>query len=71
MIQLTSLKGERFYLNEILVCRIDQIPDTLITLTDGNKLRVQEHPEEVVEKIRDYQRSIGAVFKVIRTEMEP
>lgn len=68
MIHLTSLKGETFYLNEILVYRIDQVPDTLITLTDGNKLRVSETPEEVVEKIRNYQKSVGVMFKVIRTE---
>lgn len=71
MIQLTSLKGETFYLNEILVYRIDQVPDTMITLTDGNKLRVSETPEKVVEKIRDYQKSVGVMFKVIRTEATP
>ena len=71
MIQLTSLKGETFYLNEILVYRIDQVPDTLITLTDGNKLRVSETPEEVVDKIREYQKSVGVMFKVIRTEATP
>lgn len=71
MIHLTSLKGETFYLNEILVYRIDQVPDTLITLTDGNKLRVSETPEEVVDKIRDYQKSVGVMFKVIRTEATP
>ncbi|MZQ99594.1 MAG: endoflagellar protein [Acidaminobacter sp.] len=68
MIRLTSLKGETFYLNEILVYRIDQVPDTLITLTDGNKLRVSETPDDVVDKIRDYQKSVGVMFKVIRTE---
>lgn len=71
MIHLTSLKGETFYLNEILVYRIDQVPDTLITLTDGNKLRVSETPEEVVDKIRAYQKSVGVMFKVIRTEETP
>jgi len=71
MIHLTSLKGEAFYLNEILVYRIDQVPDTLITLTDGNKLRVSESPEEVVDKIREYQKSVGVMFKVIRTEATP
>lgn len=71
MIHLTSLKGEAFYLNEILVYRIDQVPDTLITLTDGNKLRVSETPEEVVDKIRAYQKSVGVMFKVIRTEATP
>jgi len=71
MIQLTSLKGETFYLNEILVYRIDQVPDTMITLTDGNKLRVSETPEMVVDKIREYQKSTGVMFKVIRTEETP
>lgn len=71
MIQLTSLKGDTFYLNEILIYRIDQIPDTMITLTDGNKLRVSETPDVVVEKIRDYQKSIGAIFRVIRGEQAP
>lgn len=70
MIHLTSLKGEDFYLNEILIYRIDQVPDTLITLTDGNKLRVRETPEEVVRRVQVYQHSVGGIFRVVYTEAQ-
>lgn len=70
MIHLTSLKGEDFYLNEILIYRIDQVPDTLITLTDGNKLRVRETPEEVVRRVQAYQHSVGGIFRVVYTEVQ-
>ncbi len=59
MIELTTLKGVSFHLNMDLIYRIDQVPDTIITLTDGKKLWVQETPQEVVAKVRDWRRSLS------------
>ena len=58
MIELTSLKGHSFILNSSLIYRIEETPDTMITLVDGKTLRVQEPGEEITNRIVDYQRRI-------------
>ncbi len=64
MIQLTSLKGEAFYLNPDLVEKIEKSADTIITVVGGNKLRVSEEPDEIVERFIAYKRSINYIRKV-------
>lgn len=59
MIQLSSLHSEIFYLNADLIVKIEQIPDTMITLTNGEKIRVSESPEDVVRKFIEYKRKIN------------
>ncbi|MDO9593086.1 MAG: flagellar FlbD family protein [Erysipelotrichaceae bacterium] len=71
MIELTTLKGEIFYLNLNLIYRIDQIPDTMITLADGKKLRVNETPWEIIERIRGYQQSICSSIRFVPVEALP
>ena len=51
MIPLTRLNGERFYLNFDLIEAIEACPDTLITLTTGKHLLVQETPSEITDRI--------------------
>jgi len=59
MVKLTSLKGEEFYLNAELIERIEEIPDTIITLTSGKRIRVSQKGSEVVEGIISYSRKIN------------
>ena len=42
MILVTALNGKPFYLNPTLIYRIEEMPDTLITLTDGKTLVVTQ-----------------------------
>ncbi|MFC6348058.1 flagellar FlbD family protein [Vagococcus carniphilus] len=56
MIKLTSMNHQTFFINCSLIYRIDQAPDTVITLTDGKTLMVKEKPEEVVALFLDYQK---------------
>ena len=58
MIKLTRLNGHPFILNAHLIKFIESTPDTLITLRDGDKVMVQEHPEEVVRRAVEYRRSV-------------
>jgi flagellar protein FlbD len=58
MIQLTRLNGHPFILNAELIKFIEQTPDTLVTLRDGDKLMVLESPDEVVRRSMDYKRSM-------------
>jgi flagellar protein FlbD len=45
-------------LNSDLIEHIDITPDTVITLTTGQILRVRESAEEVVERIVEFRRRI-------------
>ncbi len=54
MIRLTRLNGSEVVVNALLIQQIEAMPDTIITLTTGVKLMVQEAPEEVVEYAVEY-----------------
>lgn len=58
MIQLTRLNGTPFIVNAELIKFIEQTPDTLVTLRDGEKLMVQEGPEEIVRLALAYHRQL-------------
>lgn len=58
MILLTALNSKNFYLNPDLIYRMDETPDTTITLTDGKTIVVRESTAVVVEKILAYRREI-------------
>lgn len=58
MIQLHNLSGSSFYLNCDLIYRIEDNYDTIVTLTNMQKLIVKETPDEVVDKVIAYNRKI-------------
>jgi flagellar protein FlbD len=58
MVRLTRLNQAPIVLNSDLIERIDITPDTVITLTNGEILRVRESAEEVIRRIMEYRRHI-------------
>ena len=58
MIRLTRLNRALMVLNCDLIEHIDVTPDTVITLTTGQILRVLENADEVVEQIVSFRRRI-------------
>ena len=58
MIHLTRLNRISLVLNAELIESIDVTPDTLISLTSGQKLVVLESAEEVVRRVVEYRRAI-------------
>jgi flagellar protein FlbD len=58
MIYLTRLNSASLVLNSDLIEHIDITPDTVITLTTGQILRVRETAEEVVHRIVECRRRI-------------
>ena len=56
MIPLTHLGGEKFSLNFDLIEAIEACPDTLITLTSGKHLLVQETPAEITNRVLSVRR---------------
>ncbi len=58
MIHVTRLNSTPLILNSDLIEHIEVTPDTVITLTTGQSLRVRETAEEVVERIVQFRRNI-------------
>jgi flagellar protein FlbD len=58
MIELTKLNYEKYYMNCDLIEIIEQIPDTLITMTTGKKYYALETPQEIISKIMEYKKSV-------------
>jgi flagellar protein FlbD len=58
MIRLTRLNRAPIVLNCDLIEHIDVTPDTVITLTTGQILRVRESAEEVIRRIVSFRRQI-------------
>jgi flagellar protein FlbD len=60
MVSLTRLNRMPLVLNADLIEHIDVTPDTVITLTTGQILRVLESADEVVRRIVEFRRRILA-----------
>ena len=56
MIRLTRLNQVPLVLNSDLIEHIDVTPDTVVTLTTGQILRVRESADEVVSRIIEFRR---------------
>ncbi|BCG59680.1 flagellar FlbD family protein [Paenibacillus sp. URB8-2] len=66
MISVTRLNGSPMWLNALLVEMVEESPDTYITLVTGKRLIVLEKADEVIAKIRDYNKEIGAYSATIK-----
>ncbi len=58
MIQVTKLNNSQLHLNSDLIKFIEQSPDTVVTLINGEKILVREKPEEILRQVLKYRRSI-------------
>jgi flagellar protein FlbD len=58
MIQLTRLNNARLALNSDLIKYVEQAPDTVITLLNGEKLVVRETTDQVIERVLEFRRAI-------------
>jgi flagellar protein FlbD len=58
MIALRRLNNEPIMVNPDLIESLEATPDTVVTLTSGNKLLVRDSMDEVREKIVEFKRRI-------------
>ena len=58
MIALRRLNGQPIMVNCDLIEAIESTPDTVVTLTSGNKLIVLESLDEIQARIIDFKRKI-------------
>ena len=60
MIYVTRLNHKPMVLNSDLIEQIEMTPDTVISLTTGQKIMVLESSDELVERVVRFRRSIAA-----------
>ena len=60
MIQLTRINHLPLVLNSDLIEHLESTPDTVISLTTGQKMVVRETVEEVVRRVIEFRRLIQA-----------
>ncbi|PKR78627.1 flagellar protein FlbD [Halalkalibacillus sediminis] len=59
MIQVTRLNKEEFVLNALYIEKVQALPDTTITLSNGKKYFVSESIDEIIQRSTDYYKQIG------------
>lgn len=60
MIAVTRLDGTPIVVNADLLQWVEETPDTVLTLTSGERLLVRESAEEIVRRTLEYKRAIAA-----------
>lgn len=64
MIELTGLNHKEVVINERNIEKIEEVPETVITMMNGNKYLVEEGIDEIIDKVVAYKRRIyNANFK--------
>lgn len=58
MIRVTGLDNKEFVLNADHIEKLEQIPESLIVLTNGRKYLVKETIEEIINRVMEYKRKI-------------
>lgn len=60
MIRLTRMSRSSVILNSDLIEHIEETPDTVITLTSGQKLMVMESAEDIIAKVIDFRTKLAS-----------
>ncbi len=58
MIQVTRLNGKPFVINAELIRTVEEMPDTTITLINGDRFIVKERMSEIIDRAVEYGRNL-------------
>ncbi|MCA9300427.1 MAG: flagellar FlbD family protein [Phycisphaerales bacterium] len=58
MITVTRLNGSRFVINAELIRTVEEKPDTIITLVNGDHYVVSENMQDIVKRVIEYGRHL-------------
>lgn len=58
MIKITGLDNKEFIINSDHIEKLEQIPESVVTLTNGHKYLVKESNDEIIKKVIEYKRKI-------------
>lgn len=59
MIKVKRLNNKEFVVNSDLILYIEKTPDTVITLTTGQKIIVLDPVDDVIDKVIEYKANIN------------
>jgi flagellar protein FlbD len=62
MINITKMNDVNITVNAELIEIIEEIPDTVITLTTGKKILVKESRQEVINLVKCYKKELFSQF---------
>lgn len=58
MVEVTKLNDMKLSVNAELIETVEEIPDTVITLTTGKKIFVKESRQKIENLVKSYKRDI-------------
>ncbi|MFL0269643.1 flagellar FlbD family protein [Candidatus Clostridium radicumherbarum] len=58
MIKLTGLNNKEIILNADNIEKLEAVPESLITLINGNKYLVHEEVDEIINRVIEYKSKI-------------
>ncbi len=70
MIYVTRLDGSELVVNSDMIEFVEATPDTILTLTDGKKVLVQESTDEILERIIQFRNRVLAPMNGSATNAE-
>jgi flagellar protein FlbD len=68
MIRLTRINHQEIVLNSDLIEHMEASPDTVLTLTNGQKMMVLETPQEIVERVISFRRRVCGQQALIESD---
>ncbi|MET3682142.1 flagellar protein FlbD [Alkalibacillus flavidus] len=73
MINITRLNGEEFVINALYIEKVQALPDTTITLSNGKTYFVKESKDEIVSRTTSFYQQVGLInlqAKGVDTDVE-
>ena len=65
MIHLTRLNSHALTVNSDLIKFVENAPDTMLTLTNGEKIVVRESADQVIERVIEFRRAVLAGLVIV------
>ena len=59
MIDVLRLDGKIYWVNPHMIEAMEATPDLTLTMLSGRKIIVRNSPEEIIQKIIDYRKTLG------------
>ena len=60
MIEVTRLDGKKYWINPHQIESIECNPDVTLAMLSGKYIVVKDSPEDIINRIIEYRRQIGA-----------
>lgn len=60
MIEVEQLNGKHYWINPHQIECIEQNPDVTLVMLSGKKVIVKNSPQDIIDKIIEYRKRIGA-----------